>query len=434
MAPLQALDQLKIEADGAAPLDVETAAWLARLQAAADPRDLNISLGGAPRDPEPIVTRDPYGNWRAGRYIGHVSFEGRSLEIKPRLGEVVLGEWIAAASNLLAAPARRNYESQETFLARLVAVVWCQMLARAARHGGPSLTRTIRTRSRYISGQLDVPATASERATGGQCAVSRTTGRDMDNAIAEAIVCAHRALSASLGVMRWETPQVTGLMPHLRAAVGSRPPLPTRAEVARVRLSPIRRPYSQLAQFSLQVAQLRGLSDVGSGDASGLLIDVAELWELFVLSCLREALSPFRIDHGGSRIGEDSLLRSEVTLGATMGRMKPDFLVGDEDGPGLVADAKYKRLKSSRSRPTGVEPSDLYQLSAYASHYLPAGSGRGLLLYPRSEPEAESPSAVTDGPWLSATGNGLEFRTLATSRAEAVMELSECFGVTALRG
>ena len=47
---------------------------------------MTVTLGGKSRDEEPVVFCDPLGVWRAGRYIGSVSFEGESLTIEPRLG------------------------------------------------------------------------------------------------------------------------------------------------------------------------------------------------------------------------------------------------------------------------------------------------------------------------------------------------------------
>ena len=48
---------------------------------------LAITKGGDVQDDEPIVAFDSMsGTWWAGRYIGEVQFEGRTLRLEPRFG------------------------------------------------------------------------------------------------------------------------------------------------------------------------------------------------------------------------------------------------------------------------------------------------------------------------------------------------------------
>lgn len=64
--------------------------WLSELQRALDdPARLIVRLGDTSESDdelEPVIYRDYYGQWWAGRYIGDIAFAGRRLEIRPSFG------------------------------------------------------------------------------------------------------------------------------------------------------------------------------------------------------------------------------------------------------------------------------------------------------------------------------------------------------------
>jgi len=72
---------------------------------------------------------------------------------------------------------------------------------------------------------------------------------------------------------------------------GLRPQGPSRAELERVRYTPITAGFAPVAELSLQFANRRGLASDSTpdGDCQGILLDVAEPWELYVLALLRRA-------------------------------------------------------------------------------------------------------------------------------------------------
>jgi 5-methylcytosine-specific restriction enzyme subunit McrC len=203
-------------------------------------------------------------------------------------------------------------------------------------------------------------------------------------------------------------------MPHLRAAVGSRPRLPTPFELERVRYTPITLPFKQAALLSHRIASRLGYSATDeAGNAEGILVDVAELWELFVLNCARRAVpAALRVEHGTTLGRRDFLLRSKAA-DRGMGRLKPDLLVLGRDGATAVIDAKYKRLAFSPERPSGVDQADLYQLAAYASRYEPERVAA--LVYPDDgAPDLARAEAL--GPWRAGDATFL-FRRLPTDAA-----------------
>ena len=114
-------------------------------------------------DEDWVVRRDAYGTWQAGRYIGEIALGNRRLEIAPRYGPDVIGSWLEGALNLVAVPETSAQPYTESFVALLMAAVWCRAFDVAARHGPPALRRDQRDQGYFVRGHLDVRETARLR-------------------------------------------------------------------------------------------------------------------------------------------------------------------------------------------------------------------------------------------------------------------------------
>ncbi len=88
-----------------------------------------------------------------------------------------------------------------------------------------------------------------------------------------------------------------------------------------------------------------------------------------------------------------------------------------------VIDAKYKRLRSWRGNPSGVDRGDLYQLTSYLSgHDVPLG----VLAYPPHD--IDEAAADLDGPWLTRAGQETRFVRIPATAGEAVAVLGSLLG------
>ena len=234
----------------------------------------------------------------------------------------------------------------------------------------------------FVRGRLDVPRTIALRGEGREAIGSLTYDRSLTHPATQAIVCADRVLGSMIpDTAEWRTERVRQVMPPLRGAVGARPRLPTEHELSRVRYTPITKPFERAAQLSHRIASRLGYGvSAEDGRDEGLLIDVAELWELFVLNCLRRALPPtLELEHGTQADHSDYFMRS-LDGSKEIGKLKPDLLIRSGDAVFAVLDTKYKRLQDSPERPRGIEPGDLYQIAAYSLRYRP--SWGAALVYP----------------------------------------------------
>ena len=149
------------------------------------------------------------------------------------------------------------------------------------------------------------------------------TDRTLVTATNAAVVAADRVLHAQMGNPRWRGQRISEQLTTLRQAVGNNPRLPSRAQLKRARYTPITLKWRDAAELSHRIASNQLLNQ-NTRDAStyGVRIDVAELWERFVLHCAAQATAE-NVIHGTKATAGQHRLRSELDPGAGLGRLYP---------------------------------------------------------------------------------------------------------------
>lgn len=424
---------MKLIAKDCSPLNPQPTAaeadWLRRVAANVRTGDFVVPISGDRDDDEPIVYCSWDGTWWAGRYVGSLSFEGHSLIIEPRFGLATLRNWLFEATSVVLTESPGRLRQDESFIAQLLASVWAHGFVEAARHGLPALRRDVATKGPTIRGRLDVAASIRLIASAGREVVSVRSERSLDHAASDAIIAAYGVLRRWLGVPdeQWMPARAKELIPHLMAVTGPRPRVPTKAELDRIRYTPITAGFAPIAELSRQIANRRGLAaDVdASGETKGVLLDVAELWEMYVLSVLRKAATPLSVKHATrERDASKKLLWSDIN-GQGLGTLIPDAILYARNDVQAVADAKYKSLHPSANAPNGPQREDLYQMAAYLGRFVPP-DGRatwGVLAYPQDPSRPSVPQAEQFSPWSLHGGRKVIFTTLPHVASDAVIKL-----------
>lgn len=424
---------MKLVARDCSPLSpqptVAEAAWLRRLATSVRATDLVVPISSERDEDEPVVYCAWDGIWWAGRYVGSLSFEGHSLTINPRFGLATLRNWLFEAASVVVTDAPGKLREDESFIAQLLASVWAHGFVEAARHGLPALRRDVATKGPTIRGRLDVAASLRLITAGGGQVVSVRSERSLDHAASDAIVAAYEALRRWLRVPdeQWMPARAKELIPYLMVVTGARPRVPTKAELDRIRYTPITAGFAPIAELSRQIANRRGrAADISaSGKSKGVLLDVAELWEIYVLSVLRKAATPLTVTHGTrDKTATKKLLHSNVT-GQGLGTLIPDAILHARGRVQGVADAKYKSLHPSASAPNGAQREDLYQMAAYLGRFVPPDGGVswGLLAYPLDPARPSIPQAEQFSPWSLDGGRNVVFTSLPHVASDAVTKL-----------
>lgn len=424
---------MKLIAKDCLPLNPQPTAteaeWLRRLVSKVRAVDLVVSIAGDRDDDEPVVYCAWDGTWWAGRYVGTVSFEGRTLTITPRFGLATLRNWLCEATSVVITDSPGRLREDELFIAQLLAFVWTQGFVRAARHGLASLRRDVSTKGPTIRGRLDIGASVRLIASHGREVVSTRSERSLDHAASASIIAAYGVLRRWRGFPdeRWMPARAKELIPHLLAVTGPRPRVPTKAELEHIRYTPITAGFAPIAELSRQIANQRGLAaDIeASGETKGILLDVAELWERYVLSVLRKAASPLFVKHGTHERDTSKRLLQSENGGQSLGTLIPDAVLhmhGDVRG---VIDAKYKSLHPSAMASQGPQREDLYQMAAYLGRFAPINleGAWGLLAYPQDIGRPDIPFAEKHNPWRLGDGKRIVFVTLPHVPTEALVKL-----------
>lgn len=428
---------MRITARDCSPLQpqptTEEAQWLRKIGTNVQAKDLVIPLSYERDDRinEPIVYCAWDGTWWAGRYVGSLSCEGHRLTIEPRFGLSTLRNWISEATSVVLTESPGQLRQDESFIIQLLATVWAQGFIAAARHGLPALRRDVATRSSTVRGRLDVRSSLRLIASGGCEMVSIRSERSLAHAASDAIVSAYGVLRRWLPDEKWLPQRAKELLPHLIAVTGSRPRVPTKAELDRIRYTPITVGFAPVAELSRQIANRRGLSaDIeAKGTTKGVMLDVAELWEMYVLNTLRKAAAPLSVKHGTrERMTSRKLLRSDVS-GEEIGTLIPDAILYQHGEVLGIIDAKYKPIHPSFNAPIGPQREDLYQIAAYLRRYATStnASTLGVLAYPH-DPSTPTVSFVeSHSPWCLPDGKKVIFVALSHDSVEATRKLQRIF-------
>lgn len=419
-------------------LSADDEAWLRRLAQAADTGALALKLSRRNTDEaEPVAFFDERsGCWWAGRYIGEVHYQDRTLRILPRFGMPQLQRWLSRIWGVRLLSTKGKYERTRVWLWELLAKLWETRLLAAAKHGLPTFRLDELHHGQTIRGRLQVRLTAKEFSTGRQHVVSRTRNRHIDHRIGGIIVYAFEHLRRELHHLgderSWLTQRGQNLVAQLRAHVTRREAISAAESRLPVRYAPITESYREVVEMSRAIARQQPSSSSvgGSNDVLGVLIDMAEVWELYIYHLLRSALRGVEVVHTGRDLSTSNcLLRSDQT-GEPLGRLKPDTLILAPHTNRLLAilDAKYKTTTQTPERPHGIQREDLYQLAAYLSAYgRPTELLNGGLVYPATQNTPNILALQSKSPWrLSASERQLWFfglRCEADSRSG--MELSE---------
>lgn len=357
----------------------EEDAWLRQLAQAADTNTLALKLSrrGA-GDYEPVVLFDERsGSWWAGRYIGEVRYQGKTLRIFPRFGMPQLQRWLSRIWGVRLFSTTGRYERARIWLWELLAKVWEARLLAAAKHGLPTTRRDELYRGEIIRGRLEVRLTASEFAVGRKCLVSRARSRNVDSHIGGIVVRAFDHLRQELHHLgnerSWLTQRGQTLVAELCSHITKREALDAAESRAPIRYTPITECYRSVVELSRAISRQRPSSSsaAGSHDVLGVFIDMAEVWELYVYHLLRSTLLGVEIVHAGRKLERDDVLLRSDRTGDPLARLKPDILVLVPRTNRVVGvlDAKYKTTTPTLERPHGITREDLYQMAAYLSAF-----------------------------------------------------------------
>jgi len=386
--------------------------WLRQITALAKPADLLLTLGSRSEDPsrdhEPIAAYDGASRvWWADRYVGELHFESRTLRIEPRFGMPCLMRWLSTIWGVRLLETQGSYEHRRVWLWTIIAHLWASRLITAAKHGLPAKRVDEVHHGTALRGRLLARPSAITRATGDHRLVSVTRIRAVDAAIGGILIAAFARLRRVLedygDTMNWLPDRGRILMHDLQHALGDRVQWKPATAHRTIRYSPITESYRPIVELSLSILNQRPLTTgtTGGRKVFGILLDMAEIWELYVAKLLQLGLAGFRVVHSGrTREHFRWLFRSSVD-GNVLGSLRPDIIIADHRGRLVgLADAKYKTTAPSARNRVGIVREDLYQIASYLSGFGdPESRLDGFLIFPEDEHGEVTNRLTAKNPW-----------------------------------
>lgn len=382
--------------------------WLRRLVLTVKSSDMLLHIGVQnDKDDEPIASFDSTsGTWWAGRYVGEVQFEGRTLRLEPRFGMPTLMRWLTTIWGVRILNSKGRYEQQRIWLWLVIAHLWASRLIAAAKHGLPHRRVENAHYGRSLRGRLLVRQTALIRAVGDDRLASITRDRVVDPVIGGILLAAFDRLRTALGPRGdkgyWLSERGRTLVDDLQAALGARSHVKFNGS-AIIRYSPMTENFRSAVDLSISILAQRPHTPAAGGEANafGVLIDMAEIWELYVAKILKIGLPGLKVSYTG-RTKQHLwwLLRSAIG-NDKFGSLRPDIIISDHrERCVAIADAKYKNNRINASNRTGVITDDLYQLTAYLSGFgEPEARLDGFLIYPADEEGQVAKRLSPKNPW-----------------------------------
>jgi 5-methylcytosine-specific restriction enzyme subunit McrC len=165
--------------------------------------------------------------------------------------------------------------------------------------------------------------------------------------------------------------------------------------------------YRSIVDLSLSILAQRPRlpSSGGEGKAFGVLLDMAEIWELYVAKFLQIGLPELRVSHTGRMTKHLRWLLRNSLDEDKLGSLRPDIVISDyADRCVAIVDAKYKTSRINVVNRTGVATDDLYQLAAYLSGFgEPMSRLDGFLIYPDDEDGQVAQRLAPKNPWTFAS-------------------------------
>ena len=336
-----------------------------RLQAAAET--------AAARLKAPVLVRTGRG-LKAGQVVGILSIPGRAVEILPKIdsedGAVrgALIHMLSVARGLRIADGElAALDTQRRDVLELLARLFADRLRAAVRRGLPRRYAEREEDLGMLRGRLDVKRQFTHFAVRPDRLACRFDELSEDtplNRVLKAAVMRLTRIARSAENVR----ALVELAARFESVSDSR--LPLREPVRLDRTNTAFHDLHRLARLFLAGEW----QSTASGRAPGfaLLFPMNDLFEKFIGRRLRRALvpRPVRLQHGGLHALEDK-------DGTGIFRLVPDAVIDSPTGP-VIVDTKWKRLEHDDRR-LGIDPSDIYQMLAYARAY---GAARVILIYP----------------------------------------------------
>jgi 5-methylcytosine-specific restriction enzyme subunit McrC len=300
-----------------------------------------------------------------GSYSTQVGEERITLRLEPRWGQAIISYLLQYTTGIYQPPAASAaMAAQRDSAVWLLAMLWKSQCAQALRvYHLPKQYKTRRTNDRFFRGRLDVAKQIRENSVDQSRFACVDSPLTWDTTIGRTMRYVYRLLSESgayPALMNDLSATDDRLASFGVAATAVRP-----EQIDAIRYTRLSEGYKPLMETSKAVIrQFGGNSQGGAQQVPSFFIDMAELWENYLLAVLKRHLPPEYRVTSPNELGGEWLLQGEKR------QIRPDLLIEREGQVIAVLDAKFKNVREIGKHAQGaVSREDLYQMCTYLYHY-----------------------------------------------------------------
>lgn len=332
---------------------------------------------------------------QTGNYVGRFTFQKIEFDIRSRFGDAFMQRMLNFANDIYIddgfSPAER-FDADKTDYARaLLFMMFVQALEKAFLLGLPKAYRNVPHHDLALRGRIDISRFVRHDLPFAGKVSSVAREQAPSQPIIDVLAKAIRVIGGSDGGT-----QVLQRVAHVRTQLGplrSNRPV-GRAEVRQAKadkalLNPVFAPYRKVLELAEMIIELQSARESSKGDthAPGFLVNIAELFEIYVGKLLARHFPAWQVSSPAIPLHAGRFYQRNII---------PDIVMEHEDGERVaVLDTKYKRMHFRGRSQYGmgdVDREDFFQIATYMSHFEHLRGKRlvlGGLLYPLSaEPQA----------------------------------------------
>lgn len=328
---------------------------------------------------------------KTGLYAGVITIKGITFNIIPK-NIALFKRMLNFANNIYVDKTESNSEkSQEPSDFPLFEYLFLTSLKKASVLGFPQEYTKIQYHDIRVHGNIDVNSYIKKDIPFKGKLSSKRNERQYVQCIVDVLSA---ALSACKNDIQKMFPNLSFVSSELKAAAsGRRPTLETiqKAKNHRSLQNPMFAPFRRTLDYAELILRKQNLissdNEEASNKISGYLLDVANLWELYLENLLRNNFQ----SEGWTISAQEELSLYKRTFFARPNY--PDLVMRHEDGRLVVLDAKFKKMDFARDHygNCDVDRTDLFQIQSYAGYYREKGENIILcgLIYPLSKQDQE---------------------------------------------
>lgn len=305
---------------------------------------------------------------KTGLYAGVITINGITFNIMPK-NIALFKRMLNYANNIYVDKTETNSEKdQEPSEFPLFEYLFLTSLKKASVLGFPKEYTKTQYHDIRLHGNLDINAYIKNDTPFKGKLSSKRNERQYVQCIVDVLSAALSACHHNIQTM---FPNLSFVSSELKAsASGRRPTLETiqKAKNHRALHNPMFVQFRRTLDYAELILRKQNLissdEEKSSNKISGYLLDVANLWELYLENLLRNNFQK----EGWTIYAQEEISLYKGTFFAR--KNKPDLVMRHEDGRVVVLDAKFKKMDfHGPEEYCDVDRTDLFQIQSYAGYY-----------------------------------------------------------------